>query len=72
LKPGRLFAVYVAGYALLRFFVERLRIDEAKSAGGLRLNQWVSVVVFAAAVAFLATSNPRDASSSKNDATTTE
>ena len=73
LKPGRLFAVYVAGYALLRFFVERLRIDDAKSAGGLRLNQWVSIVVFAAAVAFLATSKPRDTSSPPtNDATPTE
>ena len=64
LKPGRLFAVYAAGYALLRFFVEGLRIDPAKSAGGLRLNQWVSLVVFSAAVAFFVTSGSRDKTSS--------
>lgn len=64
LKPGRLFAVYAAGYAVLRFFVEGLRIDPAKSAGGLRLNQWVSLVVFSAAVAFLVTSGSRDKTSS--------
>jgi len=60
LKPGRLFAVYAAGYAVVRFFVEGLRIDPAKAAGGLRLNQWVSLVVFSAAVAFLVTSGSRD------------
>lgn len=64
LKPGRLFAVYAAGYAVLRFFVEGLRIDPAKSAGGLRLNQWVSLVVFSAAVAFFVTSGSRDKTSS--------
>lgn len=54
LQPGRLFLVYTSGYALLRFFVEGLRIDPTTSAGGLRLNQWVSIVVFAAsAVTFL-------------------
>jgi len=56
LKPGRLFAAYAAGYALLRFFVEGLRIDPAKSAGGLRLNQWVSMAVFCVAVVVLARS----------------
>ncbi len=60
LKPGRLFAVYAAGYATLRFFVEGLRIDPAKSAGGLRLNQWVSIFVLAAAISFLVTSGSRD------------
>jgi prolipoprotein diacylglyceryl transferase len=64
LKPGRLFAVYAAGYAVLRFFVEGLRIDPAKSAGGLRLNQWVSLVVFSVAVAFLVTSGSRNKTSS--------
>ena len=50
---GRLVAWYVAGYTLERFFVEGLRIDPAHSAGGLRLNQWVSIVGFVAAVGFL-------------------
>ena len=56
LKPGRLFAVYAGGYAVLRFFVEGLRIDPTKSAGGLRLNQWVSIVVFAVAATVIARS----------------
>ena len=55
LEPGRLFLFYTGGYALLRFFVEGLRIDPASSAGGLRLNQWVSIVVFVVSVgAFIA------------------
>ena len=50
---GRLLAWYVAGYTMLRFFVEGLRIDPAHAAGGLRLNQWVSLGAFSAAVLFL-------------------
>lgn len=50
MKPGRLFAFYVAGYTAFRFFIEGLRIDPAHYAGGLRLNQWVSIVVFASAM----------------------
>jgi prolipoprotein diacylglyceryl transferase len=50
---GRLMVWYVAGYTFMRFFIEGLRIDPAKATGGLRLNQWVSLVVFAAAVMFL-------------------
>jgi prolipoprotein diacylglyceryltransferase len=44
---------YVAGYTAMRFFIEGLRIDPAKATGGLRLNQWVSIVVFAAAIIFI-------------------
>ena len=47
---GRVFLLYVAMYTAMRFFIEGLRIDPARSTGGLRLNQWVSLVVFAAAV----------------------
>jgi prolipoprotein diacylglyceryl transferase len=50
---GRLFLVYVALYTFLRFFVEGLRIYAAHHAGGLRLNQWVSIVVFAVSVTSL-------------------
>ena len=50
---GRLLAWYVAGYTMLRFFVEGLRIDPAHAAGGLRLNQWVSLGAFSVAVLFL-------------------
>ena len=45
LRPGRLFLVYVAGYSLLRFPIESLRIDPAPVLAGLRLNQWVAVVL---------------------------
>ena len=50
---GRLFAWYVAGYTVLRFGVEGLRIDSAHHVGGLRLNQWVAVGACAVAVLFL-------------------
>lgn len=50
LRPGMLFLCYTAGYTLLRFFVEGLRIDPAKAAGGLRLNQWTSLAVFTISV----------------------
>jgi prolipoprotein diacylglyceryl transferase len=51
---GSIFALYVAGYCLARFFIEGIRIDEAHQWGGLRLNQYVSLTLFAlACVAFL-------------------
>ena len=53
LRPGRLFFVYCAGYTLMRFFIEGLRIDDAHQAGGLRLNQWVSLAVFVISIGFL-------------------
>jgi prolipoprotein diacylglyceryl transferase len=53
LRPGRLFAVYVAGYTFARFFVERLRIDAANKILGLRVNEWVSGVMCVAATSFL-------------------
>ncbi|MEY3589262.1 MAG: hypothetical protein RJA47_1858 [Actinomycetota bacterium] len=58
---GRLFLVYVAMYTAMRFFIEGLRIDPAHSAGGLRLNQWVSIAVFLAAVTSLIISRRRAA-----------
>jgi prolipoprotein diacylglyceryl transferase len=51
---GRLFAWYVVGYTVLRFGTESIRIDTAHYVGGLRLNQWVALAVFAVAVLFLA------------------
>jgi phosphatidylglycerol---prolipoprotein diacylglyceryl transferase len=53
LRPGRLMAVYVVGYAVGRFWVEGLRIDPAHKAGGLRLNQWVALVVGGLAALYL-------------------
>lgn len=49
---GRAFALYVALYTFGRFWIESLRIDDAHRFFGLRLNDWVSVVVFLAAVIY--------------------
>ena len=51
---GRLFAWNVAGYTVLRFGTESIRIDASHNVGGMRLNQWVAIGVFVAAVLFLA------------------
>lgn len=50
LGHGRLFALYVAGYTLGRFFVENMRSDEATLVFGLRINVIVSVVLFVVAL----------------------
>jgi prolipoprotein diacylglyceryl transferase len=50
MRDGLLFAYYVALYTAMRFFIEGLRIDPARDVAGLRLNQWVSLAVFASAV----------------------
>ena len=47
---GRVFALYVAGYTLGRFFVENMRSDEATMVFGLRINVIVSVVLFIVAL----------------------
>ncbi|RBM19698.1 prolipoprotein diacylglyceryl transferase [Streptomyces sp. PT12] len=59
LGHGRAFALYVAAYTAGRFWIEYLRIDEAHEFLGLRLNNWTSVLVFAAAVAYLVISSKR-------------
>ncbi|GAA3409640.1 prolipoprotein diacylglyceryl transferase [Streptosporangium vulgare] len=52
LRHGRLFALYVAGYTVGRFWIEGLRIDTAHHILGLRLNQWTSIIVFIGAMAY--------------------
>ena len=52
-RPGRLFALYVAGYGLGRMWVEALRIDEATRIAGIRVNIWVSAIAVAGAVGWL-------------------
>ena len=54
-KPGRMFAVYVAGYTFGRFFIERIRIDEASRLWGLRINEWTAGIIFVAAMIVLVT-----------------
>ncbi|MFD7506940.1 prolipoprotein diacylglyceryl transferase [Streptomyces sp. NPDC059850] len=53
LGHGRAFALYVASYTVGRFWIEYLRVDDAHHILGLRLNDWTSIVVFLAAVAYL-------------------
>ena len=53
LARGRVFALYVAVYTVGRAWIEALRIDTAHRFFGLRLNDYVSVVVFGIAVAYL-------------------
>jgi prolipoprotein diacylglyceryl transferase len=51
LAQGSIFALYVAGYTLGRFWIELMRDDAATMILGQRVNTWVSAVVFLAAVA---------------------
>lgn len=49
---GRLFALYVAGYCLGRFFIELMRDDHATLILGVRINVFTAALVFAAALAY--------------------
>jgi phosphatidylglycerol---prolipoprotein diacylglyceryl transferase len=50
--PPALFALYVSYYCFGRFFEELLRIDAAHEFGPLRLNAWLSIVLFVGSTAF--------------------
>jgi prolipoprotein diacylglyceryl transferase len=52
IRPPALFALYVSIYTFGRFFEELLRIDPAHEFLGLRLNAWVSIVLFVCSTAF--------------------
>jgi prolipoprotein diacylglyceryl transferase len=51
-KPPALFALYVSYYTFGRFFEELIRVDPAHHFLGLRLNAWVSAVVFFVSTGF--------------------
>jgi len=53
---GRVFALYVALYSIGRCGIELLRVDPANEILGVRVNIWVSLLVFGAAVAYLVVS----------------
>ena len=53
LRRGRAFALYVAAYCVGRAWIEALRIDDANHLFGLRLNDYVAIVVFLAGTAFI-------------------
>jgi hypothetical protein len=50
---GRLFATYVAGYCVGRFWVELLRDDTATHIAGIRINSFTSTFVLIGAVVYL-------------------
>jgi prolipoprotein diacylglyceryl transferase len=52
IRRPALFALYVAYYCFGRFFEELLRIDPAHEYYGLRLNAYVSIVLFVLSLAF--------------------
>ncbi len=49
---GGIFAIYVGAYSAGRGFIEYLRIDDANHILGLRINVWVSALVFLGATIF--------------------
>ena len=50
-RTGTVFAFYVMAYSLGRFFIEAIRIDEANLILGIRLNLWVSGLLFIGSLA---------------------
>jgi prolipoprotein diacylglyceryl transferase len=61
LTRGRAFALYAAAYTAGRGWIESLRVDETHRFFGLRLNDWTSIIIFIAAVAYLILRRPADA-----------
>jgi prolipoprotein diacylglyceryl transferase len=51
--PG-VFALYVAGYSAFRLFEENLRIDYSNHFLGMRLNFWIALLLFVAALLWFA------------------
>jgi prolipoprotein diacylglyceryl transferase len=49
---GRSFAVYVMAYTVGRFWIEALRDDPANHILGMRVNSWVSILVFLGALLY--------------------
>jgi prolipoprotein diacylglyceryl transferase len=51
LAAGQVFSAYVALYSIGRLAIETIRIDQANTIAGLRVNVWVSALVATLAVA---------------------
>jgi prolipoprotein diacylglyceryl transferase len=61
LKPGGVFWLYVMWYSLGRFaWQEHLRIDPSNEFAGFRINFWIALGVFLAALALFIRSQRRD------------
>ena len=56
---GRLMWIYLMVYTAGRVWIEMLRIDEAETVLGLRLNVWTSIVIFLVGVIGLALASRR-------------
>ena len=54
---GRVFALYVLLYTVGRGLIETVRIDEANTIFGVRVNVWVSGICFAGALTYLVVSS---------------
>src|SRR5690606_19632549 len=59
LGHGRVFALYVAGYTLGRTWIEMMRTDPATHVFGVRVNVWVSILVFLGAVVYFVLARKR-------------
>ncbi|MBG0563529.1 prolipoprotein diacylglyceryl transferase [Actinoplanes aureus] len=58
---GRAFALYVMAYTAGRAWIEILRVDEANTLFGVRLNVFTAIVIFlGAAIYFVAVRGPRE------------
>lgn len=61
LGRGRAFAVYVMAYTVGRFWIEAMRTDQAHVIAGMRVNNWVSILVFLGAlIYFLRVRGPQE------------
>ncbi len=52
LGHGRAFALYVAGYAFGRFWIELLRTDQATMVFNVRINVWIMTLLFLGGVLY--------------------
>ena len=68
LSGGRVFALYLATYAVGMFATETLRIDFARHFLGLRANEWAGLLAFAGAAWYLYRSHPRPAPAAEGPA----
>src|SRR5262249_44977376 len=59
LGHGRAFALYVAGYTLGRTWIELMRSDDATHIFGVRINVFVSIIVFILAVVYFVLARSR-------------
>ncbi len=67
LKPGRLFGLYVLGYALGRLWIETIRVDFASELAGVRVNIWVMLALIIGSVTYLLWGRGDDVESVSDD-----